>query len=321
MRAAAPLLLLLLGGVAAGPPLAAQTECADAGYGGSGAQVCQTFVDAVRTFHPLAGMIVSGGNPVLGTAQTLGGFGHAVVSARLNAIRISVPNPDSAGRSSVPSSFDGLVPAPVVEAALGLLRGARTGLLSLDLLGSATLLPTGRVRGLTVDPGAPRLGGVALGMGYGARLGLFRGGFAVPAVSLSVMRRHLPRLQYGDVTAGDSAQFATDLNATNIRAVASLRFVLLDVAAGVGWDRYTSSAEVAFLDPSRPLTNPQRIPLALRSTREVLFVDAGLDLQTATLVGELGFQTGKDQHLSTNFTDFDPTAGHVFGGVGLRFSF
>ncbi len=30
-------------------------------------------------------------------------------------------------------------------------------------------------------------------------------------------------------------------------------------------------------------------------------------------------QTGKDQRFSTIFSHFDPKAGHVFGGVGLRF--
>jgi len=39
------------------------------------------------------------------------------------------------------------------------------------------------------------------------------------------------------------------------------------------------------------------------------------------LVAELGFQTGKDQSFATTFRDFDPKAGHVFGGVGLRFGF
>src|SRR5882762_9317949 len=129
--------------------LEAQTECSTQGYGGSAGQACQTFVDAVRAFHPLAGMIVSGGNPVLGTGETLHGLGHLSVSARVNAIHVSVPNPDSAGRASVPSSFDGLLPAPVVEAALGLLGGGRTGFLSVDALASATLLPTGGVSNLS----------------------------------------------------------------------------------------------------------------------------------------------------------------------------
>src|SRR6185295_18588395 len=98
------------------------------------------------------------------------------------------------------------------------------------------------------------------------------------SVSVSVMRRHLPRIRYGNIAAGDSAEFAMNLAATNVRAAASLRFVLFDVAVGGGWDRYTSAAQVAFVDPTRPLTNPQRIPLDLSATREVLFVDAGLAL-------------------------------------------
>src|SRR6266550_4139540 len=203
-------------------PLAAQTECSTAGYGGSPGRACQAFIDAARAFHPLAGMIVSGGDPVLGTGETLRGLGHLSVSARVNVIHVSVPNPDSAGSSSVPSSFDGLLPAPVIEAAFGLLDGGRTGFLSVDALASAALLPTSGVSDLSVDPGAARVGQVALGLGYGVRVGVFHGAFGVPAVSVSIMRRHLPRLQYGDVTAGDSVQCSTDLGATNIRAVASL---------------------------------------------------------------------------------------------------
>jgi len=311
--------LAFIGLVLVTAPLAAQTECTAQGYGGTAAQTCQAFVDAARAFHPLAGMIVSGGDPVLGTGATLDGLGHLSVSARVNAIHVSVPNPDSAGRSSVPSSFDGLLPAPVVEGALGVLGGGRTGFLSVDALASATLLPTSGVRGLSVDSSAARVGQVALGLGYGVRVGVFHGGFALPAVSLSFMRRHLPRIQYGDVAAGNAAQFSSDLNATNVRADASLRLLFLDVAAGVGWDRYSSRAEVAFNDPTQP-TNPQRIALDLHDTREVLFLDAGLDLATAKLVGEIGYQTGKDQHLTTKFTSFDPKAGHVFGGLGLRVS-
>ena len=48
---------------------------------------------------------------------------------------------------------------------------------------------------------------------------------------------------------------------------------------------------------------------------------AGLDLMAAKLVGELGYQTGKDEDLSKTYTDFDPKAGHVYGGIGLRVSF
>src|SRR2546429_2624020 len=108
---------------------------------------CNTAVDAIRAFHPLAGMIVSGGNPVLGTATSLGGIGHLTVTAPVNANKASLPNPDSASQSQVPSSFHGAIPAPIVEAALGLLPG-RGGFLLVGWLGSAGPLPARRGFGL-----------------------------------------------------------------------------------------------------------------------------------------------------------------------------
>jgi hypothetical protein len=126
------------------------------------ARACNTAVDAVKAFHPLAGMIVSGGNPVLGSAGSFGGLGHLSITTRVNLSKASLPNPDSATQSSVPS-------------------------------------------------------------------------------------------------------------------------------------------------------------LDLANTRQLLFVNAGLSFAAAKLVAELGYQSGKDQRLTTNFSDFDPKAGHVFGGAGLRF--
>src|SRR5437764_14757322 len=60
---------------------------------------CNTAGDAIRAFHPLAGMIASGGNPVLGTATSLGGIGHVAVTARADAFRASLPIPDSASQA------------------------------------------------------------------------------------------------------------------------------------------------------------------------------------------------------------------------------
>jgi hypothetical protein len=285
---------------------------------------CNTAVDAVRAFHPLAGMIVSGGNPVIGTAGSLGGLGHLSVTTRLNLIKASLPNPDSASQGAVPSSFSGAVPAPVVEAGLGLSRGTPAGLLSIDALGSALLLPTGVVSDLAVEAGAAHIGTLALGLGYGLRAGVLRGAFPVPSLSVSYMRRTVPRLQYGRLPAtccaGNQFEFDTDLQADNYRVEAGWRFVLLDLAAGLGVDHYSSTAHIRFYD-SPPTSSVRTVTLDLANTREVLFLNGGLRLGGGTLVAELGYQTGKDQHLSTNFTGFDPTAGHVFGGVGLRFGF
>lgn len=297
--------------------LTAQEPQCESGTTTQARAACNTMVDATRAFHPLAGMIVSGGNPVIGTAGSLGGFGHLAATLRVNAIKASLPNPDSAARSPVPSSFDGYFPAPVIEAAVGLYGGQSGGLLSIDALTSATLLPTSRVQGMSVDPDAPKVGDVALGLGYGARIGILRGSFPIPAVSVSVMKRHIPRIQFGDVTAGDPADFATDLNATNWRVVAGWRVLFADVAAGIGIDHYTSTAVIHYQD----ITGTQTVRLDLANTRQVLFADAGLTLGLVKLVAELGYQTGTDQNFSTTFSDFDPKAGHVFWGAGLRINF
>src|SRR5881394_2344881 len=190
MQSYMPSLVLLT--VVALPLAAQEPQCQDINVQAQAA--CNTMVDATKAFHPLAGMLVSGGNPVLGSAGTLGGLGHVSATIRINAIKASLPNPDSAAQNPVPSSFNGYLPAPVVEAAIGLYRGPGGGLLSIDGLASAVLLPATRVRGMSVDPDAPKIGDVALGLGYGVRIGVLRGAFPVPSVSVSVMKRHLPRV-------------------------------------------------------------------------------------------------------------------------------
>ncbi len=308
--------LVLLTAIAL-PVAAQEPQCQNANPQAQAA--CNTMVDATKAFHPLAGMIVSGGNPVLGSAGTLGGFGHVSVTIRVNAIKASLPNPDSAAQNPVPSSFDGYLPAPVVEAAIGLYGGHGGGLLSIDGLASAVLLPASRVPGMSVDPDAPKIGDVALGLGYGVRIGLLRGGFPVPAVSVSVMKRHLPRVQFGNVNAptSDPADFATDFDAVNWRATAGMRVLFADVAAGVGIDHYTSAATIHYFDGLTTHT----VTLDLANTREVLFANAGLTMGLVKFVAELGYQTGTDQSFATTFSDFDPKAGHVFWGAGLRINF
>src|SRR5436190_255063 len=213
-----------------------------------------------------------------------------------------------------------------VEAALGLLRG-RGGFLSVDALGSAVLLPTSGVSGLSVDSNAAHIGGAALGIGYGARVGILGGTFPIPALSVSWMHRTLPRIQYGNVSqstfgTGDQFQFDMDLKADNYRAVASWKFVLVDLAAGLGVDHYSSSAtSISFHDNPLSPGSVRTVVINPSSTREVAFLNGGLSLAALKLVGELGYQTGKDKHFTTNVSNFDPKAGHVFGGIGLRFGF
>src|SRR5260370_4466220 len=235
---------------------------------------CNTAVDAMNAFRPLAGIVISGGKPVLGTAGPLVGVGHMAFSARVTATKVALPNPDSAftSGSSVAAGYNGALPAPVVEGSLGVLRGMGGGLLSIDALGSAVLLPTNQVANLSVDPNATRIGSVALGIGYGARVGVIKGGLLIPSVSVSWMHRHLPRLQYGDVNTNGQMDFAMALDATNIRAIAGMRLLLFEVAAGPGRDPPSAPGRLRYqgVPPPTGDVHPQE-------TRPVVVGESGLE--------------------------------------------
>ncbi|MEO8089435.1 MAG: hypothetical protein ABI703_03970 [Gemmatimonadales bacterium] len=300
--------------------VSAQTpECSP--YVGSAQRVCAAAVDGTRAMHPLVGMLVSGGNPTIGSAATLGGLGHASLTLRANAVQLVLPDlAYNGGTSSVPAGDKLWAPAPLVEGALGVYGGVGNGLLAVDLLGSAQLLPTDQINNLTVDAGARTIGGVALGLGYGARVGLLRGSGPLPAVSASIMRRDIPQITYGNVPAGDRFSYGVDLHATNLRLIASKQLLFLDMAAGLGWDQYTGDAVIQFRDPVTNVTQPP-IPVALSSSRVLGFLNAGMSLSVVRLTAEVGYQGGKDQNLSSDFQGFDTTKGKLFAGLGLRVGF
>src|SRR5882757_4512835 len=289
---------------------AQEPQCNNIPFPGATA-ACNTAVDGVRAFYPLAGMIVSGGNPVLGTARTLGGLGHVALTARVNAIKAALPDPTAGNQSPVPSSFNGAVPAPMVEGALGLFKGVGGGLLAVDVLGSALILPTG-IDNLTVDSGATHISDAALGFGYGVRVGVLNGAFPVPAVSVSWMHRTLPRLRYGTlgplIGSGDEFEFTMDLSSDSYRAVAGWKLAAVDLAAGIGVDRYKSTdTNIRFYDGTST-TNVRTVVINPTNTRALVFVNGGLSLAAAKLVGEIGLQAGKEQAFATQFSGFDPKA-------------
>src|SRR5438128_10453804 len=72
--------------------VAQEPQCNNIAFPGA-TQACNTAVDAVRAFYPLAGMIVSGGNPVLGSGRALGGVGHLMRTARVNGSKAALPDP------------------------------------------------------------------------------------------------------------------------------------------------------------------------------------------------------------------------------------
>jgi hypothetical protein len=319
MRPAPALLAGLFLTAATIPALAQTSECSS--YVSDARRVCAAAVDATRAFHPVIGMLVSGGNPTLGSAATLGGLGHVSFALRANAIELVVPDLGYDGsNAAVPAGDKVWAAAPLAEGALGIYKGMPSGLLALDFLGSAQLLPTDPIDHLTVNAGARKIGDIALGLGYGARVGLLREMGPIPAVSVSVMRRDIPQMRYGDTSAGDRYSYNVDLQATNLRLIASKKVLAFDLAGGLGWDKYSGEAVIRFRDPLTGVTQPD-VPVELDNSRLLGFINAGVSISVLQLTGEVGYQGGRDQELTTDFEEFDTTKGKFFAGFGLRLGF
>src|SRR5262245_13375797 len=296
-------------------PLQAQyAHCGDPIFSPNTMAACQAAVDAARAFQPLAGIAVSGGNATLGANGALGGLGHFAIATRVNGVGASIPDPDRATSSSIPSQYRGVIPAPSVEVAAGLPH-------RFDLQGSAVLLPTGIVNRLSIGPGSPHVGSIALGLGLGVRAVVLRPRLSMPSISVSVMRRWMPEVRYGvppDTTQPNRYHFSANLRADNYRVHAGWRLAGVDLGTGLGVDHYHSRVRAGGTVSLGGISDFDTGPFTVGATRAVLFIDAALHLASFHVAGELGYQTGKNQTFNTHFADFDPTAGHRSGGLGLR---
>ena len=283
------------------------------------ANLCDAAIDGTRAFHPVAGLLVSAGNPVLRTGAGGEGLGRFALTVRANTARVQLPDLSYDGSAeTVPAGERLLFIAPLIEGSAGLY--AVPGRVSFEALASAQLLPTGQVEDLEVVPGGAHLGSTALGLGFGARAEVSLG-TSLPALSLSVMRRSVPRVQYGNITdIAEEFQYAIDLTAVNLRLAGSHRFRGFALAGGLGYDRYTGDAEIAVREPAL-LNLVGTVNIDLEASRWMLFANPSLKAGPLQVTGELGYQLPRDQDLRTTFERFDPSSGRLFGGLGLRVDF
>jgi hypothetical protein len=152
-------------------------------------------------------------------------------------------------------------------------------------------------------------------------VGIFGGRAIIPSLSVSAMRRDVPRITYGNVTSGgDNYSYSVDLHATNLRAVAGYHLALFSVGAGLGWDKYTGSADISFVPQSAPLAQTIK-NIDLDNSRTMAFLQASADLPVLKIGLEAGYQFGKDQNLATSFQGNNPSDSRVFAGLGLRLAF
>lgn len=274
--------------------------------------LCGQVVSAVSNVQPSFGIAFSGGAHTLGTASPsgvrLGMLPRISITARVNAALADAPDLldgfdptlDDQGRlppmgtTGIPiGSFQGDVTVGVFNGwSLGAMGG---GLGAVDLLGSVSYLPAVGQVGLTDE---------IVNVGIGARIGILRQGLLTPGISVSGMYRTLVSdVAFGDISAGDPAEFSTDLSMVSLRGAISKGLLMFDLAAGAGYDRYSSA--VAFdarltcppehCDGRTVVLRPDE-PVAGELTTAAwnVYGNAGLSLLLLKIVGELGYQKAID---------------------------
>ena len=323
-------------------PLAAQgdidTVC-NTGILAIAAEECTVVAQAVDAAQPQLGILMAGGNPTLGTASTggvrLGLIPRVSLTGRINVVGARLPDIREQANGQA-DKFTLPVPAVGANLSVGLTQGFSVapmigGFGAIDLLGSVSVLPLSLV--------GDDFGDNAFSWGAGARVGLIRESFVMPGVSVSLMYRSLGDVSFGDVCEGtevpagdnrftcagegDDGELTFGLDNWSARAAVSKRLLGLGLTAGVGYDRFETSADFAFRAPGAPAGVEQVYrfnDIAVDNDRWSAFLDASFTLLIGSLVAEVGWMQGSEAIPEFDTTDFDPKEGTFFGSVGARIS-
>ena len=205
-------------------------QCATAG---GDATMCALGAGAARDLAGYVSILSGPGSSFPSQASTLGrrlgGSPRIGLSGGVAGISVLVPDFADATGAGEHAPF---VSAAQVTLALGVYDGLSLlptvgGVFSVDVFGSGSFafFPTDR-----------GFDGTLSVLSIGARVGLLRESFTLPAVTVSVARRFSGELVLGDVVASDLAEVAVDPAVTSIRATVGKDLFAFGVLAGVGWD-------------------------------------------------------------------------------------
>jgi hypothetical protein len=343
--------LLLLGATAASAQGGVAAPCARSDVPASARDYCYTVAQAVESAQPQLGILIAGGNPTIGTASggglRLGVLPRVSASANLNVVFIRLPEILAEQAGSVAQRINDVagIPAPALSGTVtvGVFPGFSAiptvgGIGSIDLIGTANWLPFGS--------DGFEAGTSKLAYGGGVRVGIIRESFLTPGVSVSLIRRGVGKIEYGDVcpgtavstgseqtfqtgnctTGGDAGEFSVDLTDWSGRAAIGKRLLGIGLTGGVGYDRFSSDLGYGFRAPSGTVAGTTNYfararNVDLDSDRWSAFLDGSFTLLVATVGAEVGWLQGSDPIEGFPETsDFDPGNGTFFGSVGLRLS-
>ena len=320
----------LLGLSLAGAPAVALSQGIDSRCPGASLSeqttqdACQKAVDIFAFMTPQLGIGLVGGNATLGATSALGGIGHFSIGVRGNATRGRVPqvsNVSYAVTGAEQSDFgveDQVVGLPAVDGAIGLFGGIPLGLshaFALDGLVSAAYVPA-----FNNDNMAVSLPNGSLKLGYGARLGVLTESFAIPAVSLTYLRRDLPTTSISAASGDDDITVSgISVKTTAWRAVAGKSLGFFGVALGAGQDIYDNRATASVrVNDAGGLVDGGPYELSQKMTRANMFADFSLNFPFVKLAAEVGRVSGGKIDTYNTFSGKRADDALTYASIGIR---
>lgn len=303
-------------------PLEGQVGGGCGAVGDSGAvEVCNLVVQAMDIAQPKIGLAAMGGNPVPGTASTLGmrigALPRISLGARITGAWTDLPQVLQRERRG---DIDFVVTGVNLDGSIGLFRGyspAPTigGVGSIDLLGSIGFVSLPGDEGF--DDDSPFTWAI------GTRIGVFRESFTVPGVSATLMYRRVGGATFGDprLLRADAFFDLEHISIFSLRAAASKRLFGFGATAGLGYDRYLSDVRFGFNHPGGPVSSSFLLSAdGFDNDRFLFFGNVSWTLLILSLVAEAGWQEGADDVEARLPIGFDPdrAGGRFFGSLAIR---
>lgn len=330
LRYQAPGAIILLGTLASGA-LHAQSTAATAAspvdapactaLTGSPQAVCQAAHDAVFAALPAWSLLITGGNPVLGTAGPSGRFGAVTLTVRANHALVVLPSTLYDGSTdTVKAARRNNITTPSVDLSFGIMQKAMPmGTVGVDFLSSLFVARPDATYLVGFPDDTRRLAGAVVGFGWGVRIGMQPNG-PMPVASLSVTKRDYPNFTYGDLSSGSTYAYTLGISAIDVRLMLGKKFGGFEFSTGAGADLLKGTYSILFTDPVTHALAPQ-VDSTRSAMRIITATNAAFDLRPFRLTFEGGYQVGKDEKLPTIVKSVNPRSGRFFGGVGLGVKF
>lgn len=297
-------------------------------------QACRTASDLLNYMTPQLATAIAGGSSTLGQSGALGGFGRVALSIRGTGIvngglpQIGDEGFDTTNTRKHYAVDDQIVPGVGIDAAIGVWKGLNLGathLGALDVLLSALYLPdvTGGGNDFSINAKDGNLK-----LGYGLRVGILDENVLMPGLYVSYLQRALPTVSLSGHSGGSAGGSAGDFSLTDFnvkttayRLVASKNLLFFGIQAGVGQDRYESSASLSAAVSASGAQRSATGIATMSMTRSNVFVGATLNLLAAKLVVEAGQVSGGAAPMLYNTFAKPADASRTYVSGGLRIAF